>query len=159
MSRKGNIKNVINGVLSSFVSRNNDVNGYWGIGKLYSLMLKTKTLIVVIDLLQKEMTPKDDEFNILINEYNNKLTTLLKRRSINLNLINEVNLVLKAYPNQKSPIYGQTAPNRINCELVINYGAKMIVTDDKDVWCRKHNPKLELKSTRNYENKNIRKTL
>ena len=57
------LKSIGDGILSSFVSRNNDVYGYWGIGKLYNWMLASKSMTIKIDLLKNTIDPTNDEFD------------------------------------------------------------------------------------------------
>ena len=66
MARRREFRNIGVGLLSSFVSRNNDVYGYWGIGKLYSHMLASKSMILSIDLINEKIEPENNEFGILI---------------------------------------------------------------------------------------------
>ena len=76
MSRKSTLKNILNGLLSSFVSRNNDVNGYWGIGKLYSLMINKQVHKVEIDLMNNTIIPYSTDFYFRISKYSELLYTL-----------------------------------------------------------------------------------
>ena len=50
MARRNAFKGIVNDVASSFVSRKNDVGGYWGIGMLHSLARDNSTSKVRIDL-------------------------------------------------------------------------------------------------------------
>ncbi|MEO1033345.1 MAG: hypothetical protein AAFX55_18295, partial [Bacteroidota bacterium] len=79
---KQKLKNITQGLLSSFLSRNNDVNGYWGIGKIYALMLQKNTNGVIIDLIEKTIVPNSDEFICRISKYSEKLMNQLRAQSI-----------------------------------------------------------------------------
>src|SRR5215204_6116525 len=52
MPKRKLLKGIVTDIADSFVHRNNDVDGYWAPGKLYSECLKVGDLKVVIDLLQ-----------------------------------------------------------------------------------------------------------
>lgn len=145
---KGVLKNIANGLLYSFLSRNNDVYGYWGMGKLYSLMLRKKTRIVSIDLIKKTIEPEDKEFDFLINQYQEKLIVLLVKKNMDFILIKKAKVILKR-ESIESCIKGQLSI--IECEVIIQ-SINNIVSFKKKIKCRKHNPRVESKSTRNYEN-------
>lgn len=80
MARRKEFKTIANGLLSSFISRNNDVYGYWGIGKLYSHMLKSKMMILEIDLINRTIKPENREFDLLIKNFSERL--LLKQKDV-----------------------------------------------------------------------------
>jgi hypothetical protein len=65
----GEIKNVASGLYGSFISRNNDVAGYWGIGKLCLLVQNRKTTTVQLDLLARTITPESPETTKLLAGY------------------------------------------------------------------------------------------
>jgi hypothetical protein len=63
------IKGIASGLLGSFVSRNNDVGGFWAIGKLLAAMRDARVTEVVVDLLAGTMTPHLAEFERMAREY------------------------------------------------------------------------------------------
>lgn len=73
MARKREMKNAVQGILGSFVSRNNDVDGYWGIGKLYRSAIAAGCNSVRIDLIGSKMLPRLDGFHGMIEKYENLL--------------------------------------------------------------------------------------
>lgn len=52
------LKSIAAGVLGSFVSRNNDFNGYWAIGQLYSIALRSPARTVSISLTGDSGVPR-----------------------------------------------------------------------------------------------------
>jgi len=66
MGSRKEFKAIAHGLVESFISRNNDVSGYWGIGKLYSHIVSTGVKDLKIDLIQRTIEPKNEEFEILI---------------------------------------------------------------------------------------------
>lgn len=155
MSRKSNIKNILNGLLCSFITRNNDVNGYWGIGKLYSLMLNKKTNRLEIDLINKTIIPFDDEFIFRISEYSEMLYNKLKLKQIDPSYLKSAKIILTC-SNLKVEKWEL---NTIYVKMIFinenNKEYKLI----KGTMCRKHNPKSESKSGRTNENKNTKQAL
>lgn len=55
MARRKELGNIAQGIVSSFVSRNNDYDGYWELAKLYDLSKDSDGGEVSIDLLGKSI--------------------------------------------------------------------------------------------------------
>jgi hypothetical protein len=53
MAGRKQLKNLANGLLGTFVSRNNDINGYWGLGLLRLYAAQRSLQTVSIDLLSQ----------------------------------------------------------------------------------------------------------
>jgi hypothetical protein len=57
MPRGARLTNIARGLCGSFVSRNNDLDGYWSIGKLRSLADRYGRAAVLIDVLTSSIHP------------------------------------------------------------------------------------------------------
>lgn len=68
MARRSAFKGIANDVISSFVSRNNDVDGYWGIGMLHSSARENSTSKVRVELAN-ESSPVPPALASLIERY------------------------------------------------------------------------------------------
>ncbi len=145
MGKKKQFKNIINGLLCSFISRNNDVNGYWGIGKLYSLMVKSESLKIEIDLINKTISPNDNEFKLLVSKYSAYLFNRMKVEKIDKKHLIKATVILIGYPNNPILSLGILAPHKIHCRILIIDSLNTKYALEKNVWCREHNPKLESK--------------
>lgn len=148
MAKRNHFKAIANGLLSSFISRNNYVYGYWGIGKLYSHMLKTGLSEIKIDLINKQINPHSDEFAILILQYFDRMIKQIINRKLQRNWLKKAIIILTVNSQEID-----TLSNKL-----VELHCKMTLTDDLgknhsasvEVYCRKHNPKSESKSTRIY---------
>lgn len=150
MPRRKQLKNIAYGLLSSFISRNNDVNGYWGIGKLFALMENSANYCIQIDLISKSMIPADDEFERLIDEFSNKLQRHLKSVDFSHEHLAEARIILTGYSNEHNMLSEPTALHRVNCLFKLTDDVGTTHSAEKNIWCRRHNPNLESKSTRQY---------
>jgi hypothetical protein len=149
-SKKRILKHIANGLLASFVSRNNDVYGYWGIGKLCSFILDKNLNSIEIDLINGQIRPNNSEFRLLVAQFSNRLNTQLAIHKLSLKNINEAKIVLSCYENNAVIELRKSSPHKMRCRIeIINKNNDLIVLE-KSVWCGKHNPKIELKSTRKY---------
>jgi len=59
------------------VSRNNDVDGYWAIGKLYLLAKTCNSRKIRIDLLAKQISPPRPELQRMLDHYHSRFQALL----------------------------------------------------------------------------------
>lgn len=98
MARRKELKSIASGLYGSFISRNNDVAGYWGIGKLCLLAQQHRMRIVRLDLLAGSIAPERPEFAKLISGYGAKLKTHLSARGVPESWITSVIIELDFNP-------------------------------------------------------------
>ncbi|WP_201917435.1 hypothetical protein [Aquimarina mytili] len=139
------LKNIANGILGSFISRNNDVNGYWGIGKIYSLMIISESLEIEIDLIRKAISPSNDELNLLVSHYSDYLFDQLSKQEIQRSNLSQAKIIIVGNPNNPCLSLGRLAPHKMNCKITIIDNLNIAYTLEKNVWSREHNPRLEMK--------------
>lgn len=151
MARRKEFKTIAEGLLNSFVSRNNDVYGYWGIGKLFNHMVSSGTMQLKIDLVLRKIEPCNDEFKLLINHFSDRLMTQIEKRQIDKAFFKTAKITILGYPNKPRLEFGQMAPHKVYCKLVIVDDLDRAHISKINIWCREHNPTLELKSARNYK--------
>lgn len=148
MARRKELKNVAAGLYGSFISRNNDVAGYWGIGKLCSLAQATETTTVQLNLLTQTIAPTSPQFTKLLAGYHSILRKHLSARGIPFNWVVSANIELEFdpedHPKKHVPIV--TWGNYFKLSVAI--------VDDKDKehsisgfsYCGPHNPMQEHQS-------------
>jgi hypothetical protein len=76
MPAKKRLTNIANGLCGSFISRNNDLDGYWAIGKLRSLADQHGQTTVVLDLLTSSTQPSSAQCSDVFERYCRLLATL-----------------------------------------------------------------------------------
>ena len=57
-ARRKELKNIAGGIVGSFISRNNDIDGYWGLGILYRFANQRQVDMIQLDLLNLTITSK-----------------------------------------------------------------------------------------------------
>ncbi|MDK9686216.1 hypothetical protein Q9247_16580 [Halomonas meridiana] len=82
MARRKELKNISQGLVNSFVSRNNDYDGYWELAKLYDLAIAYDGVEIEIDLLNGTIKPASPEFLPLITLWQKKLKNMIESGSI-----------------------------------------------------------------------------
>jgi hypothetical protein len=94
VSRRRTIHGIVAGILGSFVSRNNDVGGYWAIGKLYAHARCSQTQTLAVNLLTSEILPGGLEFGPMLLAYSSKLADRLAYYGISMKSISAARIHL-----------------------------------------------------------------
>ncbi len=141
------LRGVAEGIAGSFISRNNDVNGYWAIGKLLSHAVSQKSDCILLDLVGGQLTPDHSQFHGMAHAYATMLQKQLGRnhlppdrvRRAGLRVTFDSNLPLFAIPR---------ATHRCVCKVEIEdwRGKKHIA--EQTTSCARHSVLHEIRSTR-----------
>ena len=147
MARRKELKNIASGLLGSFISRNNDVAGYWGIGQLSLLAHQHSAHTVHIDLLASLISPPSPLFSKLVSGYSHILYRHLSARGIPSSWLSSAIIELNLNP-EPPPKHVPIATWGSLFKLTV------AITDDKSVqhavsgfgYCAPHSPKKESRS-------------
>jgi len=150
MGHRRELKNIARGIISSFTSRNNDVNGYWELGKLYKFCEVNHRETIQLDLLNLETEPKSEEFMPLTKMWKSKLDGHLKSRHIPISWISSA-IVIAKFNQEYTKEYhywGAKLGDHCTCicEITSDNGRVYSVTAGTN--CTPHNPKKECRSAR-----------
>lgn len=143
MGKRKLLKNIAYGLINSFISRNNDVSGYWGIGKLYSLMINSDKFEIEINLVKQSISPFNNEFNDMINYFSQKLFNQMNKQNVKKSFLKEACIVLISSPSNTSSSTRKTALTQMKCKIIITDDLEKRYIVETYVLCRKHRPKLE----------------
>jgi hypothetical protein len=136
------------GLFGSFISRNNDVGGYWGIGKLCLLARHSATATVKIDLLPKTITPESKEFTKLVEGYLSFLQKHLAARDIPIgwvaSAIVELEFMPADQPEKQIPIITWGNLFKVSVTIVDDRNKKHTVSGFS--YCGPHSPWKEHRS-------------
>jgi len=148
MARRRELKNIASGLLCSFISRNNDVGGYWGIGKLCLLAQDSATTVVELDLLSKTVLPESTEFSKLLQGYYSFLQGHLAARSIPECWIASATIELdfspKEQPEKQVPIITWGKLFKLSVTILDDRSRKHTVSTYS--YCAPHNSRKEHQS-------------
>jgi hypothetical protein len=147
--RRRKINGVVAGILGSFVSRNNDIGGYWAIGKLYEHARKNQTHNLTIDLATSEILPDGLEFRPMVRGYSSRLADRLAYYAVPMEFISIARIalafdaaVLAARPPSSMP----GMPFRCTLEVIDKLGRGFAASHVGVA--RPHNPLKETRSAR-----------
>ena len=82
MPRSARLKNIAAGLCGSFAGRDNDLGGYWAIGKLRLLAGQQSQTAIAFDVLAPSMQPPSPEFAQVLVAYHRLLRKLASRSGI-----------------------------------------------------------------------------
>ena len=149
VSRK-ELKNIGGGIIGSFNSRNNDVDGYWGIGKLYRFAILNDTDTVILDLINESISPNTTEFDSLIEFYRNMLISQLKVRHIPYDFLDKVEIIVRFEQQYQEKYHWWRSafgkPCVCTCEITDERGSNRGVITGNN--CQPHDSAMESRSTR-----------
>ena len=86
------LKGLANGLVETFISRNNDVSGYWGIGQLYREALDHQQSETSLDLLGNRAQPNGRIGAAVILQYRSYVSSRLARYQMSLEDILEAKI-------------------------------------------------------------------
>ena len=98
MPAKKRLTNMANGLCGSFISRNNDLDGHWAIGKLRSLADQHGQTTGVLDLLTSSTQPSSAQCSDVFERYCRLLATLAECSRIPFTDITVARIVLDFAP-------------------------------------------------------------
>ncbi len=151
MARRRELKGIANAISGSFVSRNNDFNGYWSIGQIKSFALDNGLTSVIFPLTLPITNPVDNLQSYTVNRYAKMLKSLLIKQKLPGIWVSNAVIKIDFNANAKhAKFYEYTTsgePFQCTCKI----------TDDIDRdyssimygRCLPHSAVRELKSTRN----------
>ncbi len=154
MRRRSEIGSIASGMVHSFVSRNNDLGGYWGIGVLYLYARQVGELTVTIDVLGGTVNPSEarllsiygrPDFEALIAHYKAMLYAVLRKRNVPECWVAEAVFSIEFESHAARPAYPKIGENSqaFVCRLTIKDDLSRERIFRIDGWCWPHNPLRE----------------
>ena len=140
------LKGLAYGLIESFVSRNNDVQGYWGIGKLYGEALEQSGSSVCIDLIDQNVRPTGPAAGAIQLHYAGRLDRMASAAGV---LLSEAHVIVEfgmfgSYPPPHSHSYGDAFVCTVSLVGSNGFTFKAARTG----FCSPHDPARERCSTR-----------
>lgn len=150
MPRSARLTNIASGLCGSFVSRNNDLDGYWSIGKLRLLAGQHARTTVSIDLLTSSMQPSSSEFDPVLARYRRLLEKLAELSTIQTGEITAACITIDfAPPPWPRPRYIHPRwGDQYVLTVTINAHDRADGIVRHAGYCRSHDPDSESQSTR-----------
>jgi hypothetical protein len=159
MRRRVVLKSVGSGLLHSFISRNNDLDGYWALGKLFLYAKRLGTTSVTLDLIGRSISPSPKTLSsiyqppnveLLSTRYGRMLLHVLAKRNAPLAWAAKALITIEFDRFNVVPRYLPAGANArpYECTLLLvddlSHEHKLKLTG----WCWPHDPEIEYRSTR-----------
>lgn len=138
------MRGVAEGTVGSFVGRNNDVLGYWGIGMLCRLARDRRAPSVEIDLLTGQMDPPSSVFVAMVDQSRHRLRHHLDRLGLGDVPLASASLRVRFETTDRA----HAANVRFRCTAVLEDEAGRVFESRAEGWCWPHDPRRESRSTR-----------
>lgn len=150
MPRRSELNGVAADIVRSFASRNNDVCGYWALGKLYAFAKEHSNNSLPIPLVPSELASGNETVTFVARNYGNKLHALIQSRKLPESwLVSACITVQFESTTAKPQFFSLRADGRpFQCRIQIedDLGRKHVAAVVG--WCAPHDSNIETQSTR-----------
>ena len=148
MATRNQIRGVADGTLTAFVSRNNDVDGYWGIGKLCRFALEAPVSDVEVDLVHSRMVPDTAQFESMIAKYRSRLLKHLRSLNLAVSSVAEAKITVAFERARAHQAHVSGAPGTLafRCQATIVDALGRTFDRRHDGGCWPHDPSRESRS-------------
>jgi hypothetical protein len=147
LSRRNKLRGVALAVLGSFVSRNNDVDGYWGLGLLRSFADSAGVAELTMDLVTGAVDPNGSVLLSICHSYQQILKEQLLRSRVAERVAHaEIRLVFNSPATGMASFVSYGDPFKCVVSLVDANGG--VHESSIVARCGLHDPSVERRSTR-----------
>ena len=144
------LKGIVYGLLGTFVSRNNDIDGYWGLGVLRLYAEKRNASEIIIDLMNVERLPvPHSPITATKNKYSRWLASALANARIEPSRLRRAEIKVKfstfdEFPNTIRDTRGEP----YICTVALTSDNGVTYEELRHGCCAPHDPKTDRRSTR-----------
>ena len=151
MKRRNIIKNISYGIMDSFMSRNNDINGYWALGIFYKVAAENNQKHFVLDLISKVSDPYYKYSANVASRYKEFIDKQLAKPSLDsIKIIHAQVQIEFNVPAEKKHIERMiTWGKPFNLKVTLEDENHKLYIAQTVGWCDKHNPNKERRSIKN----------
>lgn len=137
------IKDIAYGLRETFNGRNNDVNGYWGLGVLYRHADNHRTDEVTLDLLSCSVMPYDGSLTEMAHYYGLYMQKRADRFELPKDWITSAIIKVKFKSNEWSRSFRSRLGDPYIVEVIISAKTGFVYTSTTGGYCWPHDPKRE----------------
>jgi len=152
MPRRKQLKAIASGIASSFSSRNNDVDGYWGLGVFYKEAIGSGSNKFSLNLLTGESTPTFKHSKRVALPYYEFLLQQLEKLGFEEYQVTNavVEVEFNTSPTKRQIMFKSTWGEPFVCKVSLTDDNNRVWSSEFREWCGQHNPSKEGRSTRRY---------
>lgn len=152
MPRRKQLKSIASGIAGGFSSRNNDVDGYWGMGILYKEANASGSSKFELNLLTGESIPRFRYSKRVALPYYEFLLKQMKNLGFEEHQVTnaEIEIEFNVSPTKKQIIFKSTWGEPFVCKVSLTDDNNRVWSSEFRDWCGQHNPNKESRSIRRY---------
>lgn len=142
------LKNIAHGLVETFMSRNNDVFGYWGIGQIHRELEGHPIMIVELDLLHEKATPDGQIARQLATRYSTYLFESLSRDGFTSSAVTAAKVLLEFDTIKTPETAGGVTWRAFNCKVALTSSSGKVFCAMRASSSHPHDPNRERCSNR-----------
>jgi hypothetical protein len=152
MPSRKELKGISAGIANSFISRNNDVDGYWAMGILYKIAFTSGDNKFSLNLLSGASSPKFKYSKRIAKPYYEYMLRQLKKKGLEEDQVATaiVDLDFNVPHTKKHKMFRWTWGEPFMCRVTITDDLDKIHIYEEYGWCGQHDPERERRSIRRY---------
>lgn len=150
MASRKELGSIASGLACSFNSRNNDVDGYWALGKLYKFVDAAERKSVCAELISGCIQPETHEFDAMLSSYKERLLGYIGNRSIPFHWVVSARILVEFEarfdPKHHACAQSMGRPCIVKCDIEDDHGRHHVAYAYSNCW--PHNALKETRSCR-----------
>ncbi|MDB5337797.1 MAG: hypothetical protein JWN70_3416 [Planctomycetaceae bacterium] len=151
MYRRQQLKNLAYGIACRFASRNNDIDGYWALGLLYSAADAAATHTVRFDLVSETAAPSFKYSTKVLTQFGQYLQDRLAKLDLEGYVFAAtIDIEFNIEPQPNHAMCRTTWGDPFRCCVTLTDDLGRDYTGTIRGWCGKHDTTRERRSTRGY---------
>jgi len=144
MPRRRQLKGVAAGIASSFISRNNDLDGYWSLGILYKFTSEIGESVFTLNLLTGESSPEFKSSKRVVRPYYEYLLKQIENNGFEIFQISSAIVEIEFNTaRSKMQLCRYTWGDPFVCRVSITDDLNKKHIYEEHGCCRKHDPNKE----------------
>jgi hypothetical protein len=150
MPRRSELNGFASDIVRSFVSRNNDVLGYWALGMLYVYAKEHSNNLLSISLFPLELEPSMEPAAFVARSFDSKLRAMMENRKLPKSWLASACITVQFESTTAKPQFFSTRANGrpFNCQIEIEDDLGRKHAASVAGWCAPHDSNIERQSTR-----------
>lgn len=151
MPRRKELKNIAFGIAGRFASRNNDIDGYWALGVLYSVASAAGTDAVHLDLVSETAEPSFQHAARLFSQFRQYLQGRLESVDLEGYVVTAtIDIEFNVEAQWKSPFGRTTWGDPFHCCVTLTDDLGKNHKGTARGWCGPHAAARERRSNRGF---------
>ncbi len=152
MPRRRQLKGIASGIASKFISRNNDVDGYWALGLFYKTAFESGKTVFILNLVTGDSSPYFKYSARVAKQYYCFLQEQMNKLGFDDYQITDavIEVMFDVPPTKRQIIYKHTWGDPLICKVSLTDDLNRTWQSEFRAWCGKHDPIRECRSIRRY---------